>query len=179
MGRTLGDLDQYLDPGLTLTMRGVEYTVPLPSAELGLWCRRMSDASVDATSTDAEVKAAAESAAELPDLPGRMTFEERLLGDAYPLMVADEQPDAFVQFAAQTVYVWIIAGEDMAARFWQAGGRPEAAGPDNRAARRASSRKTSTGAVSATRSRASTSGTSSPTKSSRNGAAAASRGRRS
>ncbi|GAA3455874.1 hypothetical protein GCM10018962_77080 [Dactylosporangium matsuzakiense] len=176
MGRTFAELDEFFSPGLTLTVRGREYVVPLPSAELGLWCRRIAAVAGDVTaaSTEAEMAAAAaranERAKELPTPPGDedLSFEQLLLGTAYDAMAADDVADPYVQFCAQTTYVWIIAGEDAAAQFWHAGGRPEAREPDNRAGRRAAAkttgRKTSTAAGSATRRPASTSGTSSRRK---------------
>jgi hypothetical protein len=175
------DLDEYFDPGLTLTVLGKEYTLPLPSAELGLWCRRATQMAggLDSASTDEEIQAAAELAVDLPPLPGEMTFHERLLGTVYQEMMAAHVPDPYIQFCASTAYIWIVGGEDMAKRYWEAGGRPEARGPDNRADRRANARKTSTAAASATKPPASTSGTSSRPRSSGSGRDRRSRGRRS
>jgi hypothetical protein len=186
MGGTFGDLDEFFDPGLTLTVRGKEYVLPLPSAELGLWCRRIAQSAGEVTSasTDEELAEASarahDRAAELPPLPGgdRLSFEQLLLGPVHAQMMDDEVPDPYIQFCAQTAYIWIIGGEDNAARYWTSGGRPEARGPGNRAQRRAAQR-TSTGAATETSSRASTSGTSSPRSSSGSGRARRSRGRRS
>jgi hypothetical protein len=180
MGK-FGDLDEYFDPGLTLTVLGREYTLPLPSAELGLWCRRATQMAggLDSASTDEEIQAAAELAVDLPPLPGEMTFHERLLGVVYQQMMANQVPDPYIQFCASVAYIWIVGGEDMAERYWRAGGRPEARGPDNRADRRAATRKTSMGEASATPTPASTSGTSTPTRSGRSGRGRGSRGRRS
>jgi hypothetical protein len=176
MGSTFEDLDEFFSPGLTLTVRGQEYTLPLPSAGLGLWCRRIAAVAgeVTAASTDAEMSAATaranERAQELPHPPGSdddLSFEELILGDTYAAMVADEVPDPYVQFCAQTGYVWIIAGEDAAGQFWRAGGRPEVREPENRAGRRAAKKatpKTSTAAARVTRPPVSTSGTSSRRK---------------
>ncbi len=182
-----GDLDEYLDPGLTLTVRGKEYTLPLPSAELGLWCRRIAlmAGEAGAASSDEELAEASSRArkwaAELPPLPGaeRLSFEQLLLGPVHAEMMADKVPDPYVQFCAQTAYIWLIAGEDQAERYWTSGGRPEAAGPGNRASRRANARKTSTDAASTTPTPASTSGTSSRPRSGGSGRARRSRGRRS
>ncbi|MET0492920.1 MAG: hypothetical protein ABW000_07280 [Actinoplanes sp.] len=172
---TFSDLDAYFSPGLTLTVLGGEYTLPLPSAELGLWCRRIAQSAgeVSAASTDEELEEATGRAAArveaLPVLADDLTFEQRLLGPAYERMLADKVPDPYIQFCAQTAYIWIIAGEDAAARYWTSGGHPEkAAGPNNRAGRRAAA-KTSTGAANVTPSPVSTSGTSSRRKSRRSG----------
>lgn len=198
MGLRLTELDEYFDPGFTVTVLGVEYTIPLASAELGLWCRRLAALSgeVDEDSTDAELQAAGknarEKAAELPPLPGDedLSFEERMLGkDTLADMVANEVPDPYVQFCAQTAFVRILGGEPMAERYWTSGGRPQPPGPANRAARRATkkttSRKasgsatTSTAAAATTRARASSSGTSTPSRSAKSAPASRSPGRRS
>jgi hypothetical protein len=164
---TFTDLDRYFDPGLTLTVRGKEYVLPLPSAELGLWCRRMAQTAGEITSasTEEEVQAAVDAAKGVPDLPGaRLTLHERVLGDVYQQMMADQVPDPYIQFAGATAYVWIVGGEEQASRFWQSGGRPEAWGPTNRQERRAA-QKTGGAAATKTRSPASTSGTRRPRKS--------------
>lgn len=179
MAGKFGDLAEYFQPGLTLTILGEEYEVPLPSAELGLWCRRVAElaGSVASDATADEAQEAAGRAADLPDLPGNLSFTERLLGGSYQEMVDRGVPDPYVQFAAQTAYLWIVAGEDTAARFWQAGGRrPESEGPGNRAQRRAAT-STSTGAATTTRPPASTSGTSSRKRSGRHGGRGRSPGR--
>jgi hypothetical protein len=157
------DLDRYFDPGLTLTVRGKEYVLPLPPAELGLWCRRVAEAAgaVNAASTPQELEAAVGRVHALPDLPGDLTLPERTLGDAYRQMVADGVPDPYITFCGNTAYVWIIGGEQAAEAYWTSGGRPEALGPGNRASRRAAERTggTSTAVASGTRPPASTSGT--------------------
>ncbi|MFG2059664.1 hypothetical protein ACGFI9_37200 [Micromonospora sp. NPDC048930] len=180
MGAKLGDLDEYWSPGLTLTVKGKEYTVPLASAELGLWCRRIAQITGDihGASTEAEMQAAVARIEALPDLPGDLSLEERVLGPVYQQMVDDKVEDPYIQFSGQTGYIWIIAGEEAAERYWTSGGRPEAWGPvPNRADRRAG--RTSTGAAGTTKPQASTSGTTSPTRSSGRGRARGSRGRRS
>ncbi|MFY1658579.1 DUF7426 family protein [Micromonospora sp. WMMD1274] len=176
------DVTQYFDPGLTLTVKGRDYRVPLPSAELGLWCRTMTVVSdLDSDSTEEQMQAAAEQIAKLPPLPGPKTMPEHLLGDVHARMVADGVEDPYIEFCAMTVFFWIMGGEQAAHRYWTTGGgHPEARGPDNRASRRAkSTRKTATAAASGTPTPASTSGTSSRPRSGRNGRRGGSRGRRS
>lgn len=179
-------LDQYFDPGLTLadvpvrdgTLR--EYVIPLPSAELGLWCQRAAQAAglIDAASTDEEARAAVARVEALPELDGDLTLSERTLGAAYAQMMADGVSHPHIQFCGATAYVWIIGGEEAAERYWKAGGRPEARGPGNRAERRASG-KTSTGVETGARSQASTTGTTSRQRSRSNGRGSRSRGRES
>ncbi|EEP73500.1 hypothetical protein MCAG_03827 [Micromonospora sp. ATCC 39149] len=183
MSTRLDDLTEYFAPGLTLTVRGREYAVPLATAELGLWCRLVAQVTgqVHAASTEEEIRAAADRIEALPELPGgsELTLAQRVLGDVYGQMVADQVPDPYVEYCGVTAYLWIVAGEDAAARWWRSGGRPEAAGPANRADRRAAQRKTSTAEATATPSPASTSGTSSRPRSARSGGGRGSRGRRS
>ena len=168
------DLDQYFSPGLTLTVQGKKYRVPLPDAELGLWCRRVAQTAgeVFVASTDEMGHVTDRAVARfksMPDLPGDLSFEERLLGTAYAEMMADRVPDPHVKFCAQTAFYWIVGGEETAERYWKSGGHPEAPGPRNRAERRAQQSKTITDADTATRSPGSTSGTSSRRRSRRNG----------
>ena len=168
MPTKLGDLDEYFSPGLTLTVRGKEYIVPLASAELGLWCRAVATATgeISAASTEAEIRTAVGRVESLPKLDRELTLAQRMLGATYDEMTADDVPDLYIEFCAATAYIWIIAGEDQAAAYWQAGGRPEARSPANRASRRAASTGArGTAAAGATPSRASTSGTRSPRKS--------------
>ena len=183
MGAKFGDLDAYWSPGLTLTVKGREYTVPLASAELGLWCRRLAQITGDVhtASSEADIQAAVARIEALPELPGGpdLSLPERVLGPIYQQMAADGVEDPYIQFCGQTAYIWIIGGEEPAARYWTSGGHPEAPGPDNRASRRAKTRTTSTGAANATPSPASTSGTSTRQRSAGSGRARRSRGRRS
>jgi hypothetical protein len=172
MGVKLGELTEYFDPRLTLTVLGREYTLPVPSAELGLWLEQLVELrGLRDDATDEELQEAAEAAERLPDLPGPpVSFTRRLLGDAMDQMVADSVPQPYIRFCAQTAVFHIVGGDELAARWWQSGGNLEkVVGPGNRAARRAAARSggTSTAKASSTPSPASTSGTTSPTKRSR------------
>jgi len=187
MASKFSDLDEYFSPGLTLTVRGKEYTLPLPSGELGLWCRRLATLTgeIHAASSEEEIQAAVDAIESLPELPGgkHVSLPERVLGDVYGQMLADRLEDPYIQFCGQTAYIWIIAGEDAAKRYWESGGRPEAVSPANRQARRAQHRKaassptTSTAAANTTRSPGSGTGTSSRRSGRRRGSR--SRGRKS
>lgn len=180
MPATLRDLDEYFSPGLTLTVRGKEYVVPLPNAELGLWCQRVAQAAgaVNTASSQQEIQAAVERVNALPELDGDLTLAQRVLGHTYDQMVTDQLPYPYIEHCGQAAYVWIIAGEDAAEQWWQAGGRPEALRPGNRAQRRAAG-GTATAAAPGTRSRASTSGTKSRKTSPGNVTAKRSPGKRS
>lgn len=190
MGARFGELDEFFSPGLTLTVRRHEYVLPLPSGELGLWCRRIAQVAgeVSDASTDEELRAASERARErvdtLPPLPGadKLSFEQIMLGvDLHAQMLADGVEDPYIEFCARTAYIWIVSGEASAERYWTSGGRPEALGPGNRAQRRAAARTggTSTAAAEGTPSAASSSGTTTRRRSSRAGRGRGSRGHRS
>jgi hypothetical protein len=181
MGSVFQDLDRYYDPGLTLTVLGREYVLPLPSAELGLWCRRVVQivGDVTAASSDEDMQAAARRTETLPELPGDLTLQERVLGPVYQQMIDDGVPDPYLQFAAETAYFWIAYGADVAKRYWESGGRPKPRGPAPYRADRRATQKTSTGEGSETKSQGSTSGTSSRPRSKRSGRRRGSGGRRS
>lgn len=171
MATRLADLDALFDPGLVLTVRGREYTVPLASAETGMWCRRMALATgeITAASTPEEMQAAIERINAIPGNDDDLTLPERTLGPVYAQMAADGVPDVWITYAGATAYMWIISDEETAAKWWRSGGRPEAVRPGNRAERRAATRAGGTGggAASGIRTPASTSGTRSRRRSGR------------
>lgn len=184
--RRFDDLDEYWSPGLVLTVRGREYTVPLPSAELGLWCQRIAAAAgqISQASTDEEIQAALARAQAVPELDGQdLTLAQRLLGSAYDEMISAGVPWPYIEFCSGVAFVWIVAGEQAAERWWTSGGRPEALRPGNRAQRRAEAKEirstgqTNTAAARKTPSQGSGSGTKSPKKSANSGAAKRTRGR--
>ena len=136
-----GSLEEFFDPGFTLTVLGREYTLPLPSAELGLWCRTLTESvAVYETAGEDDRGAAFERIARLPDLDGDLSIWERLLGPVYQQMIDHKVPDPYIQFCAWTALLNIVHGEETAQRFWESGGRPEALGPANRQERRAAQR---------------------------------------
>jgi hypothetical protein len=185
----LSGLSEYFNPGLELAdVPGRDdqlhsYVVPLPSAELGLWCQMMAEAAgrIHSSSTADEMQKIIDLIEEeIPDLAvDTKTMAQRVLGDTYAQMVADGVDHFHIQFCGATAYAWIVGGEEAAERYWKSGGRAgEAPGPANRQERRAAGR-TSTASGNATRSRASTRTTKSPSKSPKPTKATASRGRRS
>lgn len=93
-------------------------------------------------------------------------FMHIFLGAAYDDMVTDEVPEKAINRAAQTALANHTAGMEVAEIMWTTGGYPKAiqAYVKAHAPNRASRRSKSTGAATATRSRASTSGTSSRKK---------------
>lgn len=140
-------LDELLDESLHLPIAGKVYTVPAPSAEVGL----RTQAIVHAAAVAADGGRADEQI--LADAAERDLYAD-VLGSAHAEMVADGVPWPALKHAAITAMVWISQDKSAAERFWNAGGDPSRLAP-NRAARRSPS-----GAASSTRSRGSTSGTS-------------------
>lgn len=195
MGLKLTELDEYLDPSMSLTVLGREYQVQPVSGEMGLWCRRLAvraGAEVTDESTGDDLAEATErvlgEADALPPPPGdpASTFEERLLADAMHAMIADQVPDPYIQFCAQTAYWRVLGGDRAAELYWTSGGNPQRSGPANRQERRAAAKRAAsgsgtmrTGAARTTRSRASGTGTSTPSTSGKSRPAKPSRGTRS
>ena len=134
------DLDEFLDEEfLELPISGKVYRIYDVDGETAMRVRRLAKVAQ-------EVKAAVDAgeqvdldADELDDQEAEDLFE-RVLGDAYGEMLANGVREQRIKFALQTAMIWIIADEESAQRFWEAGGQGEAIAPaaPNRAARRAS-----------------------------------------
>lgn len=150
-------LDDFLDDGITLPVRGKddvvrEYHIADPSAEAGL--------RIDRITTLAASLAAGKAA---PDQPVLDDDEERdlyrlCLGDSYQDLKRDLSWSMF-KHVSLTVMFWITADEETALEYWRTGEAPGKAGR-NRAERRQMSRASSAkGAANGTPSPASTSGT--------------------
>lgn len=166
MTTRFGELNEFFDPGLEFTVQGRAYRVDPPSGKVGLWLQKLAIAAGNAreAKTDTEMAAAAEraEAVALADPNNDLTLEQQVLGGTYDQLVADDVDHVRIKFLARTAYIWIVADEAAALRYWNSGGHPEAEAP-NRQERRASR---STGGAASTRQRGSTSGTTSrPTKS--------------
>lgn len=159
MSVDLGALDEYFDPGLKFTLRGQEYTIAPPSAEVGLWCERLAQIAggVRGAKSEEDLRAALARVEKMPQLDGDdLSLQQRVLGPTYDQLVADSVDFAWVRLITMAAFAWIVSGDEEAAlRYLRAGGRPEAQAP-NRAARRASR---STGGATTTKPRASSSGT--------------------
>jgi len=167
MATKLGEITEFFSPGLQFVARGVEYTVPLASAELGIWCRMMGQlvGEIEQEYSTADMAAIKDKIEALPELPGgAKDFPTQMLGEALYSELRDAKlEDAYIQFVAYTAYIWIIAGEEMAERWYRSGGDPNSLSPANRAQRRAAG-KTSTARATKTQPPVSSSGTRSPRK---------------
>ncbi|MFJ6052302.1 hypothetical protein [Streptomyces sp. NPDC092307] len=141
------DLGELLDESIELPVGGRLYTVPAPSAEIGL----RTQALIHAAAVAADGGRADEQV--LGDAAERNLYRD-VLGPAHDEMIADGVMWPTLKHAAITAMVWIAQDKAAAERYWAAAGDPSRLAP-NRAARRSQS-----GAASSTPSRGSTSGTS-------------------
>ncbi|MFE1770266.1 hypothetical protein [Streptomyces sp. NPDC059008] len=142
-------LDELLDETIQLPIGGTVYTVPAPSAEVGLRTQALLNAAAvaaDGGRVDEQV---------LSDAAERDLYRD-VLGSAHDRMIADGVTWPALKHAALTAMVWITQDKAAAEKFWNASGDPNRAAP-NRQARRARS-----GAARSTPNRGSTSGTSGP-----------------
>ncbi|WP_369377663.1 hypothetical protein [Streptomyces sp. cg36] len=140
-------LGELLDESLELPVGDGTYTVPAPSAEVGLRTQAIVHAAAvaaDGGRVDEQV---------LSDAAERDLYRD-LLGTAYDEMVLDGVSWPVLKHCALTAMVWVAQDKAAAERYWNAAGDPNRLAP-NRAARRSPS-----GAATSTRSRGSTSGTS-------------------
>ncbi|MCM2420307.1 hypothetical protein [Streptomyces sp. RKAG293] len=141
-------LDELLDETLHLPIAGKLYTVPAPSAAIGLRTQTLIHAAAvaaDGGHVDEQV---------LGDAAERDLYRD-VLGPVHDELLADGASWPALKHAAITAMVWIAQDKAAAETFWNAAGDPSRLAP-NRAARRA----TRSGAANSTKSRGSTSGTS-------------------
>lgn len=152
-------LDELLDDSLELPVKGRDgktrtYRIPSPSAEDGLRIQRI-----------AALATRLMDGGEAPDTQ-LLDDQEELdlirdaLGTADDEMQADGVDWAWRRHAGMTAVLWIVQGADTAGQYWRAAGDPTRIAPPNRAARRATAKKSGSAAVNGTPRRASTSGTS-------------------
>ncbi len=172
MAMRLGELVERYEPGLDLEVKGNVYTVPLASAELGLWCRTNSILAKQAYEAGGGEEAKAEAAEQALEVPDGLTFEQWMLGDVYDKLIADGVEAHFIDFCARTAFIWHAgAPEEQVALFWNSGGDPEAVRPGSRAQKRAAKKQGTggrrTAAAAKTPKPVSSSGTKSPTASAR------------
>lgn len=129
MALDLGDLDDFFDGSMKVTIRGKEYSIPAISAELGLWGRKMA-AEAFGEGDYASILAAA-------PVPDGLTAHESMLSPAVcAQMVADGVTDPELNFLMETVFARMVGGDALAKAMFEAGGNPKAV-PANRQERRA------------------------------------------
>lgn len=169
------DLSEFFDDQLHLPIAGVVYDIPSPDHELGLWVTALVSAGMSIEqgmdpreAGNRDIPQLRFEGDEYDDQSDEAKLYQRLLGDAYGKMRADQVSWPKIKFVAEVVMLWIVAGEEAAERHWN-GGRAsspkaiaEAIQPANRAQRRASPRgtvSTPTGGASTTGRPGSTTGT--------------------
>ncbi|MFI6485153.1 hypothetical protein ACIBH1_45095 [Nonomuraea sp. NPDC050663] len=127
----LKELDDFLDDGLELPIKGKTYLVPPASAEVGLYCQRLAEVGMAAAKGQQD-----EGAAELDDARESELYR-KCLGPVLDEMVADGVSWPRIKHAAITAFFWIAGNDEAAATFWERG--PEAAAPEATKGRAASS----------------------------------------
>ncbi|MEF3114485.1 hypothetical protein [Streptomyces chrestomyceticus] len=140
-------LGELLDDSLRLPVGNRTYTVPAPSAEVGLRTQALINAAAvaaDGGAVDEQV---------LSDAAERDLYRD-VLGPAHDQMVADGVSWPALKHCAITAMVWIAQDKAAAERFWHSAGDPSRLAP-NRQARRSRS-----GGANSTKRPGSTSGTS-------------------
>lgn len=165
------ELSEVFDASITLPIRGKAYRIDPPSALVGLRLQTLSATGMkaalaedpDLTDEQRQQLALSDEDRESIALDDQDSeqFTRDVLGAAYDTMLADGVSLPEIGFATTTAFLAWTVSPEMAQVYWEAGGKAQKPTP-NRAARRASTRK-STAADSTTKTPASTTGTSSPT----------------
>src|SRR5688572_7523400 len=111
MALDLGDLNAFLDPGMSFSWDGVPYKVPPVSAELGIWGKKV------ASLRDGTAEEIAAAAAEIgpPPIPEGQTEEEAFLSPGLvKQLTANKVPFEVITHLAGTVYAQIVGGDKFA-----------------------------------------------------------------
>lgn len=151
-------LDELLDESIELPVPSKKhpqrklYKIASPSARDGIMIERITNVAVQLANGGEDINM------ELLDDDEERDLYRTLLGSAYDEMVDDGVTWAWMRHASLTALMWVSSGLSVAEQFWGAAGDPEKMAP-NREARRSQQRGGSA-AVTSTRGRASTNGTS-------------------
>ncbi|MER7078131.1 MULTISPECIES: DUF7426 family protein [Bacteria] len=132
----LQDLGEFLDPTLSVPIRGKTYRVEPPDAETGLRLQHLSDwmlGAAAAVQADADAPAPSE---ELLSDAAELDMYRAALGAVYDELFADAVPWPWIKLAGMTAFLHWTVGAEQAEAYWAAGGRPEPQA-GNRAQRRA------------------------------------------
>lgn len=161
-GEGFGDLAEFYQDDMPLTIRGKVYRVPDPDVETGLYCQSIWAAGFDvfaAQERGDEPTAAQIGQASLSDNAETSLYVRILTRPIYDQMIADGLSWGVLKHAATTCFMWIVVGEDAAKDFWQRRPLGAATAPNRETRRRAQKASTSTAADSTTPQASSTSGT--------------------
>ena len=152
----LGELDDFLDPDLKLTVKGRKYVIAPPSAEMYLLCQSLMQRTAGAL---AGVHGA-DLSTQLLDDDDEAGLFQRLCGSTWQLMLDDQVDPVRMRHVGLTVFFWVAVGEAMAIAHYRnaLGGALAADLP----ASPSPTTPSPTAAATTTRPPASTSGTSSP-----------------
>lgn len=152
----LGELDDYLDPDLKLTVKGERYVIAPPSAELYLLCQSLMQKTTAALAGVPGV----DTGVKLLDDDEEAGLFQRLCGPAWQQMHDNGVDPVRMRHVGLTVFFWVAVGESMAIAHYRnaLGGALAAEQP----ASPPPTTPSSTAAESTTKPPASTSGTSSP-----------------
>ncbi|MEW1843138.1 hypothetical protein AB0392_34800 [Nonomuraea angiospora] len=139
------NLDEFFDPSLRLPVGGKTYVIPPPDAAVGLLVQRLMHAGVAAQAgheVDQEgLTQLAESV--LTNDSDEKELYPRLLGPVWAELFADGVDWPVIQHVGETALLWVAAGVDAAARYWEAGAG-EAEAPNRKARRAAAAQARST-----------------------------------
>ncbi|MEV6154914.1 hypothetical protein AB0L53_31695 [Nonomuraea sp. NPDC052129] len=156
MAAAFKDLDSFFDPTLKLPVGGKTYVVPPPSAEVGLLCQRLMQASIAAQAGQAVDEDGLNELAEvvLNDEQEKDLYQT-ILGAAWDELLADKVAWPKVQHVGQTALIWVAAGLEAAAKHWESGPMGEAEAPTRTEASAAKSTRSRGSATTTTRTTAS------------------------
>ncbi|MBL1100149.1 DUF7426 family protein [Streptomyces coffeae] len=146
-------LDELFDDALELPIQGKTYRIPSPSAEDGLRVQRITTLAARLVQGGEAIDTT------LLDDDEERDLLQLCLGPVFEQLREDGVNWSHLRHAGLTAMFWIVSGIDTAEQYWKAAGDPSQLAP-NRAERRAKAKKNGSAAVSATKRRGSTSGTS-------------------
>lgn len=116
------------DPVLRLSIKGKTYVVKSPNAATGLFVQSLMSA---AQMSRAGLTVDAADARLVLDDEDERNLYQRVLGDTFDELVADDVAWPHIERAGKTATLWIHRGEDAAELFWNGGtGDPKAPSPE-------------------------------------------------
>ncbi len=134
MATAFKDLDEFFDPTLKLPVSGKTYVVPPPSAEVGLLCQRLMQASIAAQAGQAVDEDGLNELAQLVlDDKQEKDLYQTILGLVWDELLADKVSWPAIQHVGQTALIWVAAGLEAAAKHWESGPEGEAEAPTTEA----------------------------------------------
>ena len=134
MAAAFKDLDEFFDPTLKLPVGGKMYVVPPPSAEVGLLCQRLMQASIAAQAGQTVDEDGLNELAQLVlDDEQEKDLYQTILGSVWEELLANKVSWPAIQHVGQTALIWVAAGLEAAAKHWESGPEGEAEAPTKEA----------------------------------------------